>query len=86
VVDLAATGEKIATEMLELAGAQVSAVARALVGDRVELPLALTGGLAEAIAPRLDADLRSRLTPPVHDGALGAALMARHTLKMSSEA
>lgn len=80
VVDLAAAGEPGATALLDAAGGHVSAVARALVGSRQKLALALTGGLADTLAPRLDADLRSRLVPAAHDGAHGAALMARHAL------
>lgn len=85
VVELAATGESSAETLLNAAAGHVSKVARALVGERTDLGLVLTGGLAETIAPRLDADLRTRLTPAVHDAAHGAALMARHAFKSSLE-
>jgi glucosamine kinase len=84
VVDLAAGGEAGAEALLHQAAGHVSLVARALVAHRAGLPLALTGGLADTIASRLDADLLDRLRPSVHDAATGAALMARHTF-MSSE-
>lgn len=83
VVDLAAKGEASAEALLAEAAGHVSLVARALVAHRAGLPLALTGGLAETIASRLDADLLDRLRPPVHDAATGAALMARRTFMPS---
>ncbi|WP_158583545.1 BadF/BadG/BcrA/BcrD ATPase family protein [Salinisphaera sp. Q1T1-3] len=76
VAERAAAGEAHATALIGEAAVHVSAVARALIGERAGLALALTGGLAETVAPWLDADLASRLTPAVHDGAHGAALMA----------
>ncbi|HET7315542.1 BadF/BadG/BcrA/BcrD ATPase family protein [Salinisphaera sp.] len=85
VVALADQGGTSADALLTTAGQHVSAVARALVGGRAGLALALTGGLADTIAPRLDADLRARLTPAVHDGAYGAALMARYSTRSSVE-
>ena len=85
VVDLAHEGVASADTLLDVAGQHVSAVARALIGDRRDLMLALTGGLADTIAPRLDAYLQSRSTRPVHDGAHGAALMARHAFVTSPE-
>ncbi|MGN8197294.1 BadF/BadG/BcrA/BcrD ATPase family protein [Salinisphaera sp. RV14] len=85
VVELADRGEASAEALLEAAGRHVSAVARALIGERRDLLLALTGGLAAIIAPRLDADLQARSTRPVHDGAHGAALMARHAFTPSPE-
>lgn len=85
VVELAEAGETSAEALLDAAGAHVSAVARALISARVDLALALTGGLAEAITPRLDADLQQRLTRAAHDGAYGAALMARHAFISSLE-
>lgn len=85
VVELANQGETSAHALLDAAGRHVSAVARALIGDRHDLMLALTGGLADAIAPRLDVDLQTRSTHPVHDGAHGAALMARHAFTTSPE-
>lgn len=80
VVELAGEGVASANALLNAAGRHVSAVARALVGRHPGLPLALTGGLAAVISPRLDADLRVRCIRPRHDGAYGAALIARHAL------
>ncbi|KEZ77459.1 BadF/BadG/BcrA/BcrD ATPase family protein [Salinisphaera hydrothermalis] len=85
VVELAGHGEASANALLDTAGQHVSAVARALIGDHADLALALTGGLAETIAPRLDADLQARSIPAVHDGAHGAALMARQSFMTSPE-
>lgn len=81
VVDLAATGEPAAEALLAAAGRHVSEVAHALVDPQPDLRLALTGGLADTLAPRLDHDLRERLRPPRHDGAWGAALMARQAYR-----
>lgn len=88
VVESADAGVASATALLDAAGTHVSTVARALIGEPADpdLTLALTGGLARAVAPRLDADLQQRLTGAVHDGAHGAALLARHTFKISLEA
>lgn len=84
VVAQAAAGSDTADAWLAEAGGHVSAVARALIGSRADLALALTGGLAAHIAPRLDTDLRVRLSAPAHEAAHGAALMAgaaRHTFQ-----
>lgn len=83
VVDLAAEGETSAEALLAQAAGHVSLVARALVAHRAGLPLALTGGLADTMASRLDADLRDRLHASIHNAATGAALMAHQTFMPS---
>lgn len=85
VIERANAGEPGADALLDAAGRHVSDVARALIGSRADLALALTGGLAGIVAPRLAADLQSRLTDAIHDGAYGAALMARHAFTTSLE-
>src|SRR5699024_2738113 len=85
VVELAAAGDARAEALLGAAAGHVAAVARALIGDRDDLALILTGGLADTIAPRLDRALRARLTPAVHDAAYGAALLARQASRSSLE-
>ena len=77
VVAEAEAGNKTADALLNTAAGYVASVARALVGQRADLALALMGGLAGVIAPRLPADLRTRLTACTHSAAFGAALMAR---------
>ena len=79
VVEQADAGNETAAALLDAAAEHVAAVARALVGSRADLALALMGGLAATIAPRLPHDLRARLTPRTHSAAHGAALMARQT-------
>lgn len=85
VTELAQSGCASADALLDEAGMHVSTLARALLGDNHKLALALTGGLAQTIAPRLDDDLCARLTPAAHDGAYGAALMARQAFVTTAE-
>ena len=86
VVAEAEAGNKTADALLDTAAGHVAAVARALVGQRADLALALMGGLAGVIAPRLPADLRARLTACTHSAAYGAALMALAARAVSEEA
>lgn len=75
-----------AQALLDMAARHVSVLARALVDARDDLALALTGGLAPMLEPRLDLDLRARVAPAKHDGAYGAALMAQQPHTTAIEA
>lgn len=77
VVELAKAGEPIADALLDTAGEHVSDVARALTRGHADIGLALTGGLAETMKPRLTPDMRSRLREAAYTGSTGAALLAR---------
>jgi len=65
------TDDPIADTILRQAGAEIALVARALDAE-ARLPLALCGGLAEALRPWLPESLVSRAGAPQGDSARGA--------------
>ncbi|MBV8656373.1 MAG: ATPase [Burkholderiales bacterium] len=65
------TQDPIADTILRQAGAEVALVARAL-DPEARLPLALCGGLADALRPWLPHDLARRAGVPLGDSARGA--------------
>jgi len=75
--------DPVARAILEHAGREVASIADAL--DRSHtLPLALCGGLGEALLPWLPADTRARCVPPQGDSAAGALRMIRQRLQEST--
>jgi glucosamine kinase len=76
VVDHAASGDPVASEVMRLAAGHIEAIATRL-GDHGAGRLALMGGLSRAIAPRLSEETRARLVPPSGDALDGALQIAR---------
>ena len=69
-------GDRAADELMELAGAHIDALAARLLSFGVER-LALAGGLAPYIEPRLCDATRRVLVPPAGDALGGALQLAR---------
>jgi glucosamine kinase len=76
IVEHAAHDDPVAVELTQRAAAHVDALADRLVAFGVER-LALVGGLAPHIAPRLSATTERRLVPPADDALAGALQLAR---------
>jgi len=68
-----------ARNILQAAAAEITLMAEALDPSR-RLPLALSGGLAQALQPYLDARLRLRIVPTRADAADGALLLAQRAM------
>jgi glucosamine kinase len=71
-----ATRDAAADTILRAAGEEIAAVALALDPD-ARLPLALCGGLADALRPWLPAELVNRACQPLGDSAQGALHLIR---------
>ncbi|MFC4159699.1 BadF/BadG/BcrA/BcrD ATPase family protein [Chitinimonas lacunae] len=74
------SNDPTALALLSQAGSEIAAVATALDPER-RLPLALCGGLAEALGPWLPAELRSRVQPAHGDAVAGALSLIRGVLR-----
>lgn len=72
--------DPVASAILEQAGHEVAAIARALDPD-ASLPLALCGGLGQALRLYLPPETLARCSPPHGDSALGALRMIELHLK-----
>jgi glucosamine kinase len=70
--------DPVARAILEQAGKEVARIAAALDASGA-LPLALCGGLGEALLPWLPPPLRARCQAPQMDAASGALLMLART-------
>lgn len=68
--------------LLAQAGTEIARMIAALDPAAI-LPVALTGGLAEALAPTVPAPHRARLVPAAGDSAAGALVLARRQLARS---
>lgn len=79
-----AAGDAAARAILQAAAAEIALMAEALDPAR-RLPLALSGGLAAALQPYLDARLRQRIVPARSDAADGALLLAQRALQSTRE-
>lgn len=75
-----AQSDAVAAGILEHAGREVAAMARALDPSGT-LPLALCGGLGDVLRPYLPAGLQARTVPPQGDSASGALRMIEQHLK-----
>ncbi|RME65784.1 MAG: N-acetylglucosamine kinase [Alphaproteobacteria bacterium] len=76
VVAHAEKGDRQADRILATAASDVGRLARALL-DWGAPKVALVGGLAPALAPRLDAAIQDYLAPPQADPLAGAIVLAR---------
>ena len=65
-----------AVALLNRAAVQIDAIITALAAGDSSLPLALTGGLADTLAPRLGPASRAGLVAPRYSPAMGAARRA----------
>jgi glucosamine kinase len=83
VVELAQGGDHLAIALLNAAGEDASALARALL-RRGASRVALAGGFAAALRPWLAQDVRETLVEPLGDGMDGAVLLARRALTDAS--
>ncbi|NNC23094.1 hypothetical protein HKX42_04490 [Salinisphaera sp. USBA-960] len=79
VADYAEASDVHACSILKRASDEVIVAAQALLdGCHPDLPLALSGGLAETLMPWVSDALGARLTPVQYSPAMGAALMMRN--------
>lgn len=69
-----------ASALLSQAGEEIAAVAQALDPER-RLPLALCGGLADALGPWLPAELRARIRSARGDAVAGALYLIQGVLR-----
>jgi glucosamine kinase len=79
-----AGGDAAARGLLQAAAAEIALMAETLDPSR-RLPLALSGGLAAALQPYLDARLRQRIVPARSDAADGALLLAQRAMQSSKQ-
>ncbi len=75
IVAAADAGDPLADRILRDAAAEVELALHAVAPDG---PVALLGGLASTIAPRLSSDVQTRLVPADGNGLDGLALLAGH--------
>jgi len=85
VAELADGGDELAGTLMRAAGADATALARALL-RRGAKRIALTGGFAAALRPWLAPDVREFLVEPLGDGMDGAAFLARRDHAATGEA
>lgn len=83
-VVLAHDSHPVAARLLDEAGRDIDAMVAAL-DPRHALPVALCGGLAASLAPRVRGAARERLVPPRGDSADGALQLARREADASLE-
>jgi glucosamine kinase len=76
LLDHAGTGDPAARRLLEAAAIEVTRLVR-LTSRSGRVPIALLGGLAAAIGPRLDDEVGAWLVPAAADPMAGALLRAR---------
>ncbi len=76
VVELAASGDALAIELMRESGAEASLLGRALLARGVKR-IALSGGFAPALRPWLADDVQASLVEPADDPVAGAILLAQ---------
>ena len=79
VIDHAAKGDPLATELMQAAAAEAALLADALLAKGAER-LALMGGLAQHIRPWLPVHLQDSIVEPDGDALDGAILLAQQSL------
>lgn len=75
VIEAAEAGDAVARGLLEAAGTELESAVRAVDSGQ---PLAVLGGLARVMAPRLPPDLQARVVPAQGTALDGLRIMAAH--------
>lgn len=85
VVEYADQGMPRAQQIMEAAGMHINSVAHALLqrSPKASLALSLFGGLAPLLEKYLNADIKQRITPRIHDATFGALIMVKQSLGLS---